>query len=135
MESSEQQLREEFDAKLAEQMEKVLDDVDDKISRMYETIEAKLKHVSKSFAGKFDFYEESFNESKKEMTEMFLKVSDRGGDNNSQESFLESQIEVINRDLELNAQLQGAKIDRLQTQIEKNTVEPGKMTRVEEKMN
>lgn len=45
-----------MEAKLADEMDKVLDSVDDKIGRMYGTIDQKLKHVSKSFDAKFDNY-------------------------------------------------------------------------------
>ena len=80
---------------------------------MYETIEQKLKHVSKSFAAKFDWYESTFKESKNEIEALILRqVSDR--DNESiQESECVSQMEEMTRELELNAQLQGAKIKRL----------------------
>ena len=48
-------------------------------------------------------------------------------------------MDEINRDLELNAQLQGAKIERLKTQIEMTqtiaqVADPGKLDRVEEKL-
>ena len=71
-------MKKEFEEKIAEHMEDVLDQVDEKIGKMYETIEMKLKHVSKSFAAKFDWYEDTFNESKNELKEMFLKVSNDG---------------------------------------------------------
>ena len=91
-------------------MDSVLDQVDDKVAQMYQTLELKLKHVSKSFAAKFDWYENSFKESKTEMEAMFLKAS-VGGDNESiKESVLAEQMEDLNRDIELNAQLQGAKL-------------------------
>ena len=57
-------------------MDSVLDQVDEKISKMYETIEQKLKHVSKSFAGKFDYYEDAFKESKNQIETMFLKATE-----------------------------------------------------------
>ena len=77
METETEKLKQEFDAKLEEQMDKVLDQVDEKIGRMYETIEQKLKHVSKSFAAKFDWQEDTFKESKTQIEAMFLKVSDK----------------------------------------------------------
>jgi len=78
---------------------------------LYETIEQKLKHVSKSFAAKFDWYENTFKESKNEIEALILR---QVSDNESiKESECVSQMEEMTRELELNAQLQGAKIKRL----------------------
>ena len=90
MEASVGQIRQEFEAKLAEQMDDVLDQVDDKIGKMYETIEQKLKHVSKSFAGKFDYYEDNFKESKNQIEAMFLKVAEETNSVKDSESMQES---------------------------------------------
>lgn len=43
--------------KVTADLDKVLDNVDDQIGKMYQTIESKLKHVSKSFDAKFDQYD------------------------------------------------------------------------------
>ena len=66
-------------------MDDVLDQVDEKVDKMYQTIELKLKHVSKSFAAKFDWYEDAFKKSKNEIDQMFLTASERniGCDNES----------------------------------------------------
>ena len=124
-------------------MDDVLDQVDEKIGKMYETIEQKLKHVSKSFAGKFDYYEDNFKESKNQIEAMFLKVAEERSAavqenvsvNESQLAFqMDEQVEKINKDIELNAQLQGAKIKRLQSQLEHtmNKVDTDKLNEVEE---
>ena len=65
--------REEFEAKLAEEMEKVLEALDDKIAKMYGTIDEKLKHVSKSVDAKFENYSSFLTESQATIAEQMAK--------------------------------------------------------------
>ena len=55
-------------------MDKVLDQIDDKISKMYGTIDSKLKHVSKSFDAKFDNYSSFLTSSQAKIDEQISKL-------------------------------------------------------------
>ena len=65
----------QIEAKVTDEIDKVLDQVDEKFTRLYETIELKLKHVSKSFDGKFDNYSTVLTESQRKIDEQIQEIT------------------------------------------------------------